>query len=521
MSPSSLAGRPVLRLEGITKRFGALLANDAIDLELRAGEVLALLGENGAGKTTLMNILFGHYVADQGRVVMADGSDWRELPAGSPTAALKAGIGMVHQHFTLADNLTGLENIVLGTEPWYALGAGRGRAKTALDDLMARTGLKAPLTVPVDRLGVGERQRIEILKALYRQARILVLDEPTAVLTPKEADGLFEAVRVLKADGLAVVFISHKLHEVTAISDRLAVLRGGKKVADQSAAGIDRAAIARLMVGRDVAPERPPTPHPSAPVLRLDQVSAGTGRGALNAASLTVRGGEIVGIAGVSGNGQGTLAALIAGLARPTSGTFMLVDGGPPKSPADAIARGVGRLAEDRHKDGMIGDMTVAENLVIEARGAADYQNLGVMRWGAVDAVTRGVIKDFDVRCPGPDAPLRLLSGGNIQKLLLARALAGSRKLILANQPTRGLDVGATGEVHERLREAARGGAGVLLISEDLDEIFALSNRIAVMHGGQLTAAIGAERLDVEAIGLAMAGQPGAVFMAERQGDAA
>lgn len=521
MSSSPTVPRAVLRLEGITKRFGALVANDAIDLALNAGEVLALLGENGAGKTTLMNILFGHYVADRGRVMLAEGDIWRELPAGSPMAALKAGIGMVHQHFTLAENLTGLENIVLGTEPWYALGAGRGRAASALDELMARTGLKAPLNVPVERLGVGERQRVEILKALYRQARILVLDEPTAVLTPQEADGLFEAVRVLKADGLAVVFISHKLHEVTAISDRLAVLRGGKKVADQPAVGIDRAAIARLMVGRDVAPERPPTPHPGASVLRLDKVSAGTGRGALVEASLTVRGGEIVGIAGVSGNGQGALAALIAGLARPTAGTFELVDGGPPSDPADAIGRGVGRLAEDRHKDGMVGDMTVAENLVIEARHAPAYQSFGLMRWGAVEAATKTAISDFDVRCPGPNAPLRLLSGGNIQKLLLARALAGSRKLILANQPTRGLDVGATGEVHERLREAARGGAGVLLISEDLDEIFALSNRIGVMHGCRLTAAIDARRLDVEAIGLAMAGQPGDVFLAAPQGDAA
>lgn len=507
------ARRPILRLEGISKRFGSLLANDAIDLDLHEGEIVALLGENGAGKTTLMNILFGHYVADDGRVMLA-GADggWWDLPRGSPQAALDAGIGMVHQHFTLAENLTGLENIILGTRPWFAPGLGRAQARARVNDLIARTGLAAPLDIPVERLGVGERQRIEILKALYRRARILVLDEPTAVLTPQEAEGLFAAVRALARDGLAVLFIGHKLGEVLALSERLVVLRGGRKVADRPTEGADRALIAALMVGREIEVERPVPASLGAPVLVLDKVAAGRGRERLDKADLVIRSGEIVGLAGVSGNGQATLAGLIAGLERPAAGRIDILGGGPVATPAEAIRRGVGRLSEDRHRDGMVADMSVAENFVMERRWSRNAQSFGFVRGAARRAAAEQAIRDFDIRCPGPEAALRLLSGGNIQKLLLARALAGNPRLILANQPTRGLDVGATVAVHARLREAARAGAGVLLISEDFDELFALSHRIAVIHGGHLTPAVDAARLDVGAIGLAMAGQPGAAF---------
>ncbi len=514
--------QPLLKLQGISKRFGALQANYAIDLGLRTGEIVALLGENGAGKTTLMNILFGHYVADTGQVFLANGAgQWSELERGSPQAALKAGIGMVHQHFTLAENLTGFENIILGVEPWFSFGTRRAQARARLADLMERTGLVASLDVPVENLSVGERQRIEILKALYRNARILVLDEPTAVLTPQEADSLFVALRQLAASGLAILFISHKLPEVLALSHRIVVLHGGRKVADQPTQGADRQSIATLMVGREVEVERPAPAHPGQAMLQFSSVQAGAGRDQLHDVNLVVRAGEIVGIAGVSGNGQQTLAALVAGLARPHAGRMAALGAPTQATPSSMVARGVGRLAEDRHRDGMVGDMSVAENLVMERRRQPDFNRMGFQRGLAMRMAAEEAISSFDVRCPGPDAPLRLLSGGNIQKLLLARALANDPKLILANQPTRGLDVGATSQVHGRLRQAAEAGAAVLLISEDLDELFALSHRIAVMHAGHLTAAVDAKALDVNAIGQAMAGQAGPQFAQSASGVAA
>ena len=501
--------RPVvLRLTGVTKRFGPLVANAGIDLDLRRGEILALLGENGAGKTTLMNILFGHYVADSGGVLVAgrDGA-LAPLQPGSPPAALAAGIGMVHQHFTLAENLTGLDNIVLGTEPIVSFRRRSGAARRKVAELMQRSGLTVDVDVQVSQLGVGEKQRIEILKALYRDARILVMDEPTAVLTPPEIEGLFQTMCRLAAGGLAVVFISHKLGEVLAISERIAVLRGGVKVAEMATAAADRRRIAELMVGRDVPPSKRTARTPGAALLELRAVRVADARRPLVYADLAVREGEIVGIAGVSGNGQAALAALIAGLAAPESGTLHLfgreVDRGDPRRFARA---GIARIPEDRHHDGIVGAMTVAENIAMEDVREGGFQRAGFLRFGAIRARAEAAIRAYDVRCPGPDAPARLLSGGNIQKLILARVLDRQPRLVLANQPTRGLDVGAQREVHERLLRAREAGAGIVLISEDLDELMALSDRIAVMHGGRLSEALPTESVGRSTLGLMMAG---------------
>ncbi|WP_207460678.1 ABC transporter ATP-binding protein [Azospirillum sp. SYSU D00513] len=496
----------VLRLAGITKRFGPLLANDAISLDLHEGEVLALLGENGAGKTTLMNILFGHYMADEG-YVEAFG---RRLAPASPKAALAAGIGMVHQHFTLADNLSVLDNVVVGTEslwrPWSDRGAGRRR----LLELGTRFGLKVDPDAQVASLSVGERQRVEILKALYRDARILILDEPTAVLTPQESAGLFETLRRLTADGLAVVFISHKMHEVFSASDTVAVLRGGRLVATRRTAETDRAELAELMVGRAV---KPPTSAPMAagePVLALSGVTVRSedGRALLDRLDLTILRHQVIGIAGVSGNGQAALAELVSGLVAPESGTVTLLNAPVEGAdPAGMVRRGVARIPEDRHATGLVGGMAVWENLIAERYRDPAFSRFGVLRRGVARRHAEEVIRAFDVRGAGPDTRTQLLSGGNMQKLILGRTLAHGPHLILASQPTRGLDIGAVSYVHGRLLEARAAGAGVLLISEDLDEILALSDMLAVIHHGRLTPLMPRESVSIQQLGLLMAGQ--------------
>jgi ABC-type uncharacterized transport system ATPase subunit len=504
-------GQPVmLRLAGITKRFGPLTANDRIDLDLHRGEILALLGENGAGKTTLMNILFGHYVADEGQVLVASSGDGLvPLERGSPHAALSAGIGMVHQHFTLAENLSGMENILLGTEPILRLVRQTGTARRKVEAVISDSGLAVDLDIQVSRLTVGEKQRVEILKALYRDARVLVMDEPTAVLTPQETEGLFKTLRTLAARGLAVVFISHKLREVLAVSDRIAVLRGGRKIGEIATREADRRVLAEMMVGRDLPVSRRTPREAGAVILELDQVAvAGQGaRNSLAGATLALREGEIVGIAGVSGNGQAALAALVAGLAAPSSGALRLFGDAIARPSPNAFAQaGVARIPEDRHHDGIVGAMTVAENVAIEELRGADFQRRGFLRFGAIRARAEAAIRDYDVRCQGPEAPARLLSGGNMQKLILARVLDRKPRLVLANQPTRGLDVGAQTDVHRRLLAARESGAGILLISEDLDELLTLSDRVAVMAGGRLSEARPTETLNRGTLGMMMAG---------------
>jgi len=512
---------PVLRLSGITKRFGALVANDGISLTLARGEVLALLGENGAGKSTLVSILFGHYVADEGHVEV----DGRPLPPGQPKAALAAGIGMVHQHFTLADNLSVLDNVMLGTEPLWRPWSRRDAARSRLLAEARRFGLAVEPDARVGGLSVGERQRVEILKALVRGARILILDEPTAVLTPQESESLFATLGQMVAEGLSIVFISHKLAEVQRVSHRIAVLRGGRLVAEADNQGgtVSAAQLASWMVGHAVqAPVRAPAARVGAPVCVLEDVhTERSGRDRLEGVSLALCAGEIVAVAGVSGNGQAALAGVLNGTHLPTAGRVRLDDAPMPSHPAERVRRGVARIPEDRQGTGVVGDLSLWENAVSERLSTPAFSRrfLG-LRWirrRAARAHARRIVERFDVRGGGLEAPVRALSGGNMQKLILGRALtapdeggaspgAPAARLIVAHQPTWGLDVGAVASVQRQLIAARDAGAAVLVISDDLDEVMALGDRIAVMHDGRLSEARPGERWTRESIGLAMAG---------------
>ncbi len=508
----------VLRLQGITKRFGPLLANDGISLQLARGEVLALLGENGAGKSTLMSILFGHYVADAGQIE-AFGAP---LPPGNPKASLAAGIGMVHQHFMLADNLSVLDNIMLGSEPLAQPYTHRAAACQRLLAVAAQFGLTVDPATRVGQLSVGERQRVEILKALYRGARILILDEPTAVLTPLESEALFATLGQMVAQGLSIIFISHKLGEVLRVSHRVAVLRAGRLVAECAAADTHESQLAEWMVGHAVARRpRQPAGAVGEVVCTLQNVhTAGSARERLRGVTLALRGGEIVAIAGVSGNGQVALAELLSGQRVPTQGQAQLLGQPVRASAAGLAARGVARIPEDRAGVGVVGDLPQWENAVAERIGSACFSNaVGWVRRRAARAYAARVAQRFDVRGGGPDAPARALSGGNMQKLILGRALTPANgdegasptdqappRLVVAHQPTWGLDIGAVDFVQQQLIAARDAGAAVLLISDDLDEVLTLGDRIAVMHGGQLTDARPPDDWTRAAIGLAMAG---------------
>ncbi|MGB8811809.1 MAG: ABC transporter ATP-binding protein [Paracoccaceae bacterium] len=518
MTPSTKkAQEVVLRLSGITKRFGALVANDHINLTLHKGEVIALLGENGAGKTTLMNILFGQYLADSGDI----SAFGKPLPPGNPRAALAAGIGMVHQHFTLADQLTVLENIQLGTRSLWRPGLGRADALARVNELGRAYGLTVNPSAKVGTLTVGERQRVEILKALYRDARILILDEPTAVLTPQEADDLFHTLRLAVASGLSIVFISHKLHEVMSIADRCIVLRHGKVVGEVAARLTDRHALATMMVGVEVTPPKVAETVVGPALLRLVDVSTPNDGAApgLKYLNLDLRAGQIVGLAGVSGNGQALVSDLISGLMRPKNGKIIVLDQDVTDwSPRAAVGAGIARIPEDRHKIGTIADFSLTENAILERYADAPFSRRGWMNWQAAEGFARQIIASYDVRCPGPGAHIRVLSGGNMQKLILGRVLGAGPKIVLANQPVRGLDIGAISYVHSQLLAARDAGVAVLLISEDLDEIMALSDVIHVISEGRLSPAFSRGTKSAADLGLWMAGhgygQSGAIHAA-------
>jgi general nucleoside transport system ATP-binding protein len=503
-----------LELQRITKRFGDLVANDDVSLTLAKGEVLALLGENGAGKSTLMNILFGHYVADSGSIRVFD----ETLPPGDPRAAIARGVGMVHQHFTLADNLSVLDNVTLGTESLLKLRASRAQAMAKLQTLSHRFGLEVDPNALVRSLSVGEKQRVEILKALYRGAKILILDEPTSVLTPHEVTQLFATLRQLVAEGLSIIFISHKLDEVLAISQRIAVLRAGKLVFEGATADASKASLARVMVGRELESNNAADPKNDFEakqddrnnvVLQINKLCANSfdARIALNDVSLDLHAGEIVAIAGVSGNGQSLLADVLFGITKSSSGTLRLRGETIPSRVKDIIAQGVARIPEDRQHVGSVADLSVWENAILPRTNQARFSKFGVLNSRAARAHTSELVREFDVRLAGIEHPIRNLSGGNIQKLILGRELSTSPQVIIAAQPTWGLDVGAVSFIHAQLRAAAARGAAILLISEDLDEVFALANRVAVMSKGRLSEVRAAGDWTMESIGLAMAGE--------------
>ncbi|QFS83254.1 Galactose/methyl galactoside import ATP-binding protein MglA [Roseivivax sp. THAF40] len=494
----------VLELSGITKRFGDTLANDDVSLHLDRGEIVALLGENGAGKTTLMSILFGHYTADAGSVRVEGAT----LPPGRSRAAIQAGVGMVHQHFALAANLTVLDNIMTGTEPLWRLRSDRAGARTKLLALSEKFGLPVDPDATIADLSVGERQRVEILKALFNDARILILDEPTAVLTAPEAERLFATLRDMAARGLSLIFISHKLHEVMSASDRVVVLRGGRVVAERATAQTSKHELAELMVGRAV--QRPESPPAAPGAIRLEardvHLTPASGT-ALKGIDFTLRAGETLGIIGVSGNGQGALAGLVSGLHAPERGSFLVQ--GKPLATHDvphAIAAGIGRVPEDRQAEGTLGDMSTWENVVLERLWSPEFSRRGILRRGAARAATRKIIADYDVRGATVDGRVRLLSGGNMQKLILGRVLETQPDILVAAQPSRGLDEGAIAGVHRRLIEARDRGAAVLLISEDLDEVITLADRICAIVGGRLSPPIPSEKVDARTLGLMMSG---------------
>jgi general nucleoside transport system ATP-binding protein len=497
---------PLLRMENIVKTFPGVLANDQVNLEVERGEIHALLGENGAGKTTLMNVLYGIYRPDGGKIV------WKgqEVDIRSSRDAIGLGIGMVHQHFMLVPPFTVTENVVLGLEQPHAPLVDTAGAEKKILELGHTYGLPIDPKAYVWQLPVGVQQRVEIIKALYRQAELLILDEPTAVLTPGEVKDLFGVLRGMTAKGLSIIFITHKLEEVMAATDRVTILRDGKVIDTVRTANTSRRQLAKMMVGRDVV-ERldKPQVEPGRPILQVQGVHALNNRDlpALKGVSFDVCSGEILGIAGVDGNGQSQLAEVITGLRQATSGK-VIVDGTDATNaqPRDLVELQVAHIPEDRQTTGLVMNFSLTENLVIGTYYRPPFSKRGFLDLKYIANNAQKLLKSFDVRTPSAKLEAKKLSGGNQQKVVLAREMSRDPKLFVAVQPTRGLDVGATEYVHQRMLELRSRGCAILLISTELEEIFGLSDRIAVMYEGEIMGIVPGDDVDVEQIGLLMAG---------------
>ena len=491
-------------MRGISKSFGNVSANADVDLVLAPGEILGLLGENGAGKTTLMNILFGVYQADHGTISV----EGKPVHIRSAADALAAGIGMVHQHFHLAPRLSVLDNLLVGL-PGKGGRLDRAGGLAGLKRIEQQFGLALDPDRPVAALSVGEQQRLEIIKALFRGVRILILDEPTAVLTPAEVDGLFVALRAMATQGFGIIFISHKLNEVRALTHRCVVLRHGRVAgAVSEPAATSSAEMARLMCGHDIVPPVRAATLKRTIVLELHGVSTSGHAGTpLREVSLAVLGKEIVGIAGVSGNGQKALAGVISGMIAPSGGSVSML--GTPVtrfSPNAMMALGVGRIPEDRMTEGLVTTLPLADSIVLPRVGSRAFSRAGLLKPGAITAFAEEQIRAFDIRCSGPMARTGTLSGGNLQKALLARELAFDPAVLIAAQPTRGLDIGAARFVHEKFLALRAKGCALIVISEDLEELLALSDRIAVMYEGAISGVLDAADASVQRIGLLMSG---------------
>ncbi|KKM11508.1 heme ABC transporter ATP-binding protein [Clostridiales bacterium PH28_bin88] len=495
-----------LEMRGITKRFPGVLANDDVSIEVRAGEVLALLGENGAGKTTLMNILYGLYQPDSGEIRV----NGRAVAINSPRDALGLGIGMVHQHFMLVPTLTVAENVALGMPSPKGPVLDLKAVSEKIKQISSAYGLAVNPEAYVWQLSVGEQQRVEIVKALYRGASLLVLDEPTAVLTPQEANEFIALLRNMAAQGRPIIFISHKLNEVMAVSDRVTVLRDGKVAASVKTMETSPRELARMMVGRELAPcVREGKCSSGKVVLELKDVwvSSDKGSPALRGVSLELREGEIVGIAGVSGNGQKELTEVISGLRKVTRGQILLNGKDITNSTPDQILnQGLGYIPEDRLHVGTIPSFTVWENLVLRDHHQPPYAKSIFLQNQAIRTASASLVSNYGVKTPGLDTPTGRLSGGNIQRLILAREITRCPVVLVAAYPIRGLDIGATEYVHTKLLEARENGMGVLFVSEDLEEILNLSDRVAVMYEGRMMKILPAEEADERALGLLMAG---------------